>query len=118
MDLDKLVSECIHSSIDYGVTAYEVITNPKKTNKLYKVNSYNFKKLKSQGSEGVTVLLNLLEHENDYVRYIAATYVLSIEEDKAKKVLSDLCTRSGIFGFSAKLLLEEWNKGNLINSFD
>lgn len=113
MDIDNLVSECINSAIDYGTSAYEVITDSKRTNKLYEINFNNFKRLKSLGDEGIEKLFNLLKYNNDYVRYSAAVHLLSIKENEAKTVLYELSICSGIFGFSIEMLLKEWNKGNL-----
>ncbi|MEQ8154380.1 MAG: hypothetical protein ABRQ25_05790 [Clostridiaceae bacterium] len=113
MDIDSLVSECIHSAINYGISAYEVITDSKRTNKLYKINFNNFKRLKSQGDKGIEKLSYLLKYNNDYVRYSAAVHLLTIKENEAKTVLYELSICSGIFGFSAEMLLKEWNNGNL-----
>lgn len=113
MDIDSLVSECIHSAINYGISAYEVITDSKRTNKLYKINFNNFKRLKSQGDKGIEKLSYLLKYNNDYVRYSAAVHLLTIKENEAKTVLYELSICSGIFGFSPEMLLKEWNNGNL-----
>jgi hypothetical protein len=111
-ELTDLAQKCAQSAIDYGVAAYEVITNPKKTNKLYDINRKNFVELKKM-SQGVTELFILLDHENPYVKYVAALYLLSIDEKRAKLVISSLVGFSNQLDFSVKYLLIEWNKGNL-----
>jgi hypothetical protein len=71
--------------------------------------------LKTLGDKGITELEKLLEHSNDYVRYAAATYLLSVKEEKAKAVLQELTRKQQppLFGFFIEMLLKEWNKGNL-----
>lgn len=113
MEISLLVEKCIESAIDYGISAYEIVEQPKKTNKLYDKCFKNFKELKSVKIKGINELEKLLEHPNDYVKLSAATHFLSINEGKAKKVLKQLENKPELFGFVVEMLLSEWDEGNL-----
>lgn len=113
MELSTLIENAIKSAIDYGVAAYEVVENSRKTNRLYKNNFNNFKELKSLGNIGVVELEKLLDLPNDYVKYSSAVHLLSVNEEKAKHVLSEFASKHNLFGFSVKTLLIEWDKGEI-----
>ncbi|MBT2700890.1 DUF2019 domain-containing protein [Bacillus sp. ISL-40] len=113
MEINTLVEKCIKSAIEYGVAAFEVVENSRKTNRLYDKNFKNFKTLKSLGSNGIVELEKLLEHSNDYVKYCSATHLLSVKEVKAKDVLKRLVSKPQLFGFDVEMLIIEWDKGNL-----
>lgn len=108
--INDLKDKCISTAIEYGIAAYEVIENSRKTNQLYDKKRKLFQQLKSESTTG---LLVLLEHEHPYVRYTAAIYLLSIEEDKAKSTIENLKGYSKYLDFSIKYLLQEWDNGNL-----
>lgn len=86
MKLEEIMGNCIDSAILYGVSAYEVVVNPRKTNKLYDKQYKNFKLLKKHPN-GVESLYQLLQHPNIYVKYISAIHLLSVDEKKAKEVI-------------------------------
>ncbi|MBM7608770.1 DNA repair protein RadC [Lysinibacillus composti] len=113
MDINNLVEKCINSAIEYGFSAFEVVENSRKTNRLYDKNFKNFKTLKGLGSEGIVELEKLLDHSNDYVKYSSATHLLSVKEEKAKEVLKQLGSKPQLFGFSVEMLISEWDNGNL-----
>lgn len=54
-----------------------------------------------------------LSHPSSGIRLWAATFLLPINEKEAKKVLNEITQIGGIVSFSAKMILQEWNKGNL-----
>ena len=58
-------------------------------------------------------LKELLNSEYNYVRLWTATYLLSIDEQKAKVVLQQLAGMSNFLGLTADTTLKEWEKGNL-----
>ncbi len=59
-------------------------------------------------------LIELLDHENPYVRLWAAAYTLQISPQKSEKVLEELIPLKGtLVGLSASITLKEWRKGNL-----
>lgn len=113
MEINTLVEKCIKSSIEYGAAAFEVVENSRKTNRLYDNNFKNFKTLKSLGKKGIDEIEKLLEYPNDYVKYCSAVHFLSVKEEKAKIVLKQLIDKTQTFGFSVKMLIKEWDKGNL-----
>lgn len=115
MEIKVLVGNCIQSAIEYGIAAYEVVEDPRNTNRLYDKYTENFKVLKTSGKKGILELEKLLEHPNDYVKYCSATHLLSLKEKKAKIVLNKLTKKPKLFGFSVKMLLKQWDKGALNN---
>jgi hypothetical protein len=48
MVIEQHINKCIQSAIDYGIAAYEVVEDFKKTNKLYDIQYKNFRVLKKQ----------------------------------------------------------------------
>jgi hypothetical protein len=84
LGIDALVEKCIKSASEYGIAAYEIIENSRKTNWLYDKNFNNFKSLKQFGDKGIEELEKMLSHPNDYVKYSSATHLLSINEKKQK----------------------------------
>lgn len=113
MDTNLLLEKCIISAIEHGIAAYEVVEEPRKTNKLYDKCFKNFKELKGFGSIGIDELEKLLKHPNDYVKYCSATHFLSVNEEKAKEILIKLVSKPDLFGFSVEMLIIEWDEGNL-----
>ena len=113
MFINLLLENCINPAIEYGIAAYEVVEEPRKTNKLYDKCFKNFKELKGIGSKGINELEKLLKHPNDYVKYCAATHFLSVNEEEAKEVLLKLVSKPELFGFSVEMLIIEWDEGNL-----
>ena len=55
----------------------------------------------------------LLEHEEDYVKYSTAFVLIPILPEKAENVLETLASKRGNVSFDARMLLQEWRKGNL-----
>jgi hypothetical protein len=113
LDINRLVEDCIKSAIEYGIAAYEIVENSRKTNRLYDKCFKNFKKLKSLGNKGINELEKLLEYPNDYVKFCSATHLLSVKEEDAKEILIRLVSKPQLFGFSVEMLISEWDKGNL-----
>ena len=62
----------------------------------------------------LTDLVELLEHEDPYVRLWAAYYCLRVTPSKAEETLKTLSKEKGVIvGFSAQITLDEWRKGTL-----
>lgn len=57
--------------------------------------------------------LPLLDDENPGVRLRAASILLPYETKRAEAALRKLCFTSGLIGFSAKMVLNEWRSGKL-----
>ena len=122
MDNKKLFNECIELSKENCRYAFEVMEEPKITNRLYKKLRKKYTQLKSIENTGINNLSELLTYDNDYVQYCAAARYLPIDEKRAKTVLNKLISKYektkgglGIFCFSMEMLIEEWDKGNLRN---
>jgi len=65
------------------------------------------------GSEGREEILKLLINEDDSVKCWAATHSLKYNELKALITLNDLSKGKGLICSDAKIVIEEWKKGNL-----
>lgn len=102
----KFVNACI----DKGEG--EESGNTKNDRKHYKIIHSSYLQLKDAGR--LEELLELLNHENPYVRLWAASYTLQIDPAKAENTLEELSMLRGIAaGFSASITLEEWREGRL-----
>jgi hypothetical protein len=83
----------------------------KAANKNYAVMVKNITFLKNQNS--IDKLSAFLNHGSTGVRLWASTYLLSVKEDEALKVLEHIASGTGILSFSAEMVVKEWKKGNL-----
>lgn len=60
------------------------------------------------------ILEDLVNHESLGVRICAGTYLLPVNEKKAKETLENIVNKTdGIHSLIAKTTLNEWEKGNL-----
>ena len=109
-DIEKTIEKYIKAAIKHGEATEEGKANI--ANKQYKVIQRNVDKLKSI-ENGINELVNLLEHQSDYVRLWSASYLLPLEEQKSKETLLILSKKSGLIGFKAKIILAELEKGNI-----
>ena len=57
--------------------------------------------------------MQLLDHEDDYVRLHAACALLHEKSEDALSTLSDLAEKKSILGFTAKMTISEYRKGNI-----
>ena len=63
---------------------------------------------------GESVLIELLNHPNGWVRVGAATHLLPLRADLATQVLEDLASGpQGQLEFDAMMVLREWRAGRL-----
>ena len=86
--------------------------NTKQDRKHYEIIHSSYLRLKEAGR--LEELLELLNHENPYVRLWAASYTLQIAPAKAERTLEELsCIRGVPAGFSASITLKEWRAGRL-----
>jgi len=105
-DLQKFAEACIAKG------ECEEIGDSKKGNKQYKTIHTIYLLLKEEGR--LDELLELLDHDNPYVRSWAAGYTLQISPKKAKEVLIELSKIKGRpVAFNSEMTLREWRKGNL-----
>ena len=107
-------ADCIDTFVDACIAKGEgeESGNTKDDRKHYKIIHSSYLQLKDAGR--LEELLNLLNHENPYVRLWAASYTLQIAPAKAEKTLRKLsCIRGIPAGFSASITLKEWRAGRL-----
>ncbi|OQB24674.1 MAG: hypothetical protein BWY11_00896 [Firmicutes bacterium ADurb.Bin182] len=105
-EIDKFVNACIEKG------RFEELGDSKSGNKCYKIIRSVYEQLRDSGR--LNELTTLLEHENPYVRLWASSYALQIVPKQAEETLEKLSAiKSVMAGFSAKITLQEWKKGNL-----
>ena len=105
-DASKFVNACISKGEgeESGDTRHD--------RKYWRIINKIYVRLKSE--HRLSELLELLEHENPYVRLWAACYTLQIDETKAVTALEELAaTQKLMAGFSASITLKEWRAGRL-----
>jgi hypothetical protein len=71
-------------------------------------------KIRACGQDGEAVLLALTEDSDEAVVCWSATHVLPFDEKRALAVLSELAKKPGPMGFNAKMVVQQWKKGELI----
>ena len=104
--IDTFVNACIAKGED------EESGNTKDDRKHYKILHSSYLQLKDAGR--LEELLELLTHENPYVRLWAASYTLQIAPVRAESTLEELSGTRGVpAGFSASITLKEWRAGRL-----
>ena len=70
--------------------------------------------LRERPDRGESVLIELLNHPNEWVRLGAATNLLPLRVDLASQVLEDLASGpQSQLEFDAKMVLREWRAGRL-----
>lgn len=109
-DIEKIIKEYIKAATKHGEATEE--GKHSLANKQYRIIEKNIDRLKSI-ENGINKLENLLEHQSDYVKLWSARYLLFSQEEKAKGTLLQLTNKSGFLGFTAKITLDEWDKGNI-----
>lgn len=107
-DITEFVNACIAKGEG------EESGNTKHDRKYYNIINKVYLQLKAE--QRLDELLELLEHENPYVRLWAATYTLQIDSVKAEKALEKLAATIKIMAaFNASMTLKEWRAGHLNN---
>jgi|SRR5215217_7869850 hypothetical protein len=70
--------------------------------------------LRGRPDQGESVLIELLNHPNGWVRLEAATHLLPLRADLASQVLEDLASGpQSQLEFNAMMVLREWRAGRL-----
>lgn len=70
--------------------------------------------LRAMPDRGEAVLLDLANHQSDWVRVWASTHLLPLAEAQALTTLEKLATTAtGFVGFNAEMVLKEWRAGHL-----
>jgi hypothetical protein len=71
-------------------------------------------KIRVFGKEGEAALLALTQDHDEAVACWAATHALSFNEKQSLYVLENLAKKPGPMGFNAKMVVQQWKKGQLI----
>ena len=71
-----------------------------------------FKAINDIGDKAKNEMLVLLNHENDSVRTMAATFLLRFNTERAIGVLREISKKSGITGFEARESIKRWEEGS------
>ncbi len=111
MNFDRLINKFINTAILHGEASNEgkyIIAY-----RQYKVVVNIVNKLKNDSMVGLSPLIPLLKHPNDYVKLAAAAYTFSIATQKAEKVLIELSEKPKTLGLNATIILREWKNGNM-----
>jgi len=71
-------------------------------------------KIRESGGLGQAALLALAEDQDQAVACWAATHSLKFDEERALAILNKLSEKLGPMGFNAKMVIQQWKKGQLI----
>lgn len=109
--IENFKQKYINAAILHSESAYN--GEHKTANKQYKVLKKFYDKIE-QNLIAKSILIDLLKHDNIYVRSWAATHMLGLRYEicLAEKELQNIALMldSGMIGFSAKMTLQEWRR--------
>lgn len=108
-ELEKLIDIYMKNAVIHGEGTLE--GNYKKTNKAHDKLINAYKKIKEFDNK-LNSLLPLLSNENISVRSWSATHLLP-HSNEAKDILKKISKEDGLLAFDAKMVLKEWENGNL-----
>lgn len=111
-DVEKIIENYVHSAYAYGNAMengdYET------ANSFFDQNKLAFERLIRFGSRGCRSLYQLLDHQNPHVRISAATHLLATYTQESLAVLRELADDPGFQGLTAKMVLEDFKRGNIL----
>lgn len=110
-DINNIILDFVNASINNGIAQEEGKSN--QANKYYRVLEKRKKWLVDHNELCNVKFLELLNHENEYVRLHVSCALLHVKNKEAINVLSDLAKKKGILGFSAKMTISEYEKGHI-----
>lgn len=111
MIFDQPIEEFIQSAVKSGEA--QVQGNSKVVNKQNKVLTGYYGVFRENFSKYQSQLIQLLNHENSYVRLHTACCLIPVSPAEAKAVLAQLSSERSLLGFIAETTLKEWEKGTL-----
>jgi hypothetical protein len=111
-NLNELKIKYIDAAIIHGKTT--MIGDYKLGNKQVLI-MHNIYKLLKSSEEGRDILRSIMFENDPSVRTWAARDCLPYFPKEAERVLNEIQKLDNIFGFNAKITLNEWKKGNLRN---
>jgi len=109
--ISHLIADYRNSAAAHG--AATEVGDHKNANKHHDRLTQELLQLRTSGSAGDQALLGLLNDENSWVRLWAASHLLRVYEDQARRTLEMLSNGPGILAFDAQMVLSEWGKGTL-----
>lgn len=108
------VGDSVRRYIDAAIAHGEAMENGDSVtaNIQYDIVVAVFDELEAAG-ETKAALVGLLDHANPHVMGWAAMHLLRYEPERASEVLRTIARIGGAMGIDAKMVLDEWDKGNL-----
>lgn len=110
-DINNIILDFVDASINNGIAQED--GNANQANKYYRVIEKRKKWLVDHDELCNANFLELLNHENDYVRLHVSCALLHVKNKDAVNTLSDLAKKEGILGFSAEMTISEYEKGHI-----
>jgi hypothetical protein len=104
--MDDSLSRFIQVAIEYG-KSFEEAENYRKTNKLNKKVMKYYKEIISAEKDDILFsVAYLLNHENDWVRFLFSGAHLDVEPEECMTVLKELATKDNTIGTTAQLIVD------------
>lgn len=110
-NVNTIIMDFINAATYNGVA--QESGNANQANKFYRVIEKRIKWLNERNELCNPSFVELLYHENDYVKYYASCALLHVKSDEAINVLTNLSEKKGLLGFSSKMTIREFNKGSI-----
>lgn len=110
-NVNNIISDFENASINNGLAQED--GNANQANKYYRLIEKRKKWLIDHDELSNPVFLELLNHDNDYVRLHASCALLHVKNEEAVNTLSELAKKKGIIGFSAEMTISEYEKGHI-----
>lgn len=109
MDLEVVVSEFASAVVAQQKAIEE--GDARASNRAAKRYVRSFSILVSHGDRGRSLLKALFDHEEPYVRVMAASYLLRYAEQDSLRILEAEANAAGMVGFGAQQALARWRDG-------
>lgn len=90
--------------------------NSEVANNAYRKLRQHWDALRASEADWRGPFLELLEHDDKWVRLWAASHALALEPGQAATVLEKLSRETGLHAFTARMTLEMWRQGKLNRS--
>ena len=110
-NINTVISDFIDAATNNGIALED--GNANQANKYFRVTEKKIKCLKEHDELTNHLFIDLLSHQNDYVKYYTACALLHVQTDIALNTLSVLEKKRGLLGFSAEMTIKEYRKGNI-----
>jgi len=109
--IEQLIAGYMESAVAHGGATLN--GDHKTANKSYDKLVKLVAQIRAFGNEGSSAILALSRDRNESVACWAATHSLKYNEEAALGALSLLAEKSGPIGFGAKMVIQQWHKGQL-----